>query len=505
VKIGAYGRNSYLGSDKIPVMIMKKEKKSNQIQRRDFIKTIGLATAGFFIVPRHVLGKGYLAPSDRLLVAGIGVGGKGESDIMNFYKSGKADIAYLCDVDDRRAANSIKAFPKAKYYKDWREMFDKESKNFDAVSVSTPDHNHAVAALAAMQLGKHVYVQKPLTHDVFEARVLTQAAQKYKVVTQMGNQGSSGDGVRQLMEWYDTGTIGDVHTVYCWTNRPVWPQGIPWPSQKAEVPKELDWNLWLGTAPYKDYIDKLVPFNWRGWWDYGTGALGDMGCHIIEPAFRLLNLKYVKDVQASVGSVYVDEFKRGYFPESCPPSSHVTMTFPKTDKTKHEVTLHWMDGGIQPERPEELGPNEIFGDGGNGVLFIGTKGKMMCGTYGANPQLLPTPRTNEVHVKQKYPRVPGGPDGHYAQWVEACIAGHGNMAVSSPFEIAGPVTEALLMANLAVRGIDIRKPKADGNGFDFPARNVKLVWDNASMKVTNIDDVNQFIKRKYRDGFSLTY
>ena len=232
---------------------------------------------------------------------------------------------------------TVKNFPKAKYYKDWREMLDKESKNFDAVSVSTPDHNHAVAAIAAMQLGKHVYVQKPLTHDVYEASVLTDAAKRYKVVTQMGNQGASGDGVRQLMEWYDAGVIGDVHTVYCWTDRPVWPQGIPWPSQKAEVPKELDWDLWLGTAPYKDYVDKLVPFNWRGWWDYGTGALGDMGCHIIEPAFRVLDLKYVNDVQASVGSVYVDEFKRGYFPESCPPSSHVTMNFPKTDKTKGQV------------------------------------------------------------------------------------------------------------------------------------------------------------------------
>jgi predicted dehydrogenase len=481
-------------------------KKSSHTSRRDFINNTSLATAGFFIVPRFVLGgKGYIAPSDRLTVAGIGVGGKGESDIMNFYKSGKADIAFLCDVDDRRAANSVKAFPKAKYYKDWRELLDKESKNFDAVSVSIPDHNHAVAALSAMQLGKHVYVQKPLTHDVYEARVLTQAAQKYKVITQMGNQGASGDGVRQMMEWYDAGVIGDVHTVYCWTDRPVWPQGIPWPSQKAEVPKELNWDLWLGTAPYKDYVDHLVPFNWRGWWDYGTGALGDMGCHIIEPAFRVLGLKYVKDVQASVGSIYVDEFKRGYFPESCPPSSHVTMTFPKTSKTKHEVTLHWMDGGIQPERPEELGPNETFGDGGNGTLFIGTKGKMMCATYGADPKLLPTSRTNEVHVKQKYPRVPGGAEGHYAQWVNACIAGYGNMQVSSPFEIAGPVTEALLMANLAIRGFDIRKPKVNGKGFDYPARYVKLVWDNDNMKVTNVDEVNQFVKRKYRDGYSLNW
>lgn len=480
-----------------------KDIKPSDSSRRSFIRNTALATAGFFIVPRHVLGKGYTAPSDRLLVAGIGVGGKGESDIMSFYKSGKADIAFLCDVDDRRAANSVKNFPKAKYYKDWREMFDKESKNFDAVSVSTPDHNHAVQTLAAMQLGKHVYVQKPLTHDIYEARILTQAAERYKVVTQMGNQGASGDGVRQLMEWYNQGVIGDVHTVYCWTNRPVWPQGIPWPEGKAEIPKELDWDLWLGTAPYRDYVDKLVPFNWRGWWDYGTGALGDMGCHIIEPAFRVLDLKYATDVQASVGSVYVDEFKRGYFPDSCPPSSHVTLNFPKTKKTKGKVTLHWMDGGIQPERPEELGPNELFGDGGNGALFVGTKGKMMCSTYSANPRLLPTSKTQEVKVKQTIARVPNGADGHYAQWVEACIAGYGKKELSSPFEIAGPLTESLLMANLAIRAHDIRKPRADGKGFDWPGRNIKLVWDNDQMKVTNFDDVNQFVKRDYRPGYSL--
>jgi hypothetical protein len=205
-----------------------------------------------------------------------------------------------------------------------------------------------------------------------------------------------------------------------------------------------------------------------------------------------------------VGSVYVDEFKRGFFPESCPPSSHVTMTFPKTNKTKRDVVLHWMDGGIQPERPEELGANELFGDGGNGTLFIGTKGKMMCSTYGANPRLLPLSKTNEVKVKQKYERVPGGAEGHYAQWVEACIAGYGNKEVSSPFEIAGPVTEALLMANLAVRGNDIRKPRNDGR-FDYPGRNIKLLWDKDNMKVTNFDDVNQFVKRKYRDGYSLNW
>ncbi|RQP19446.1 MAG: gfo/Idh/MocA family oxidoreductase, partial [Parapedobacter sp.] len=270
---------------------MKQDSKKQS--RRDFISTASLAVAGVTIVPRHVLGgKGFIAPSDKLLIAGVGVGGKGRSDLKNFYDSGKAEIAYLCDVDDRMAKESRERFPKAKYYHDWRELFDKESKHFDAVSVSTPDHNHAIIAMGAMQLGKHVYVQKPLTHDIYEARKLTEAAKKYKVVTQMGNQGASGDGVRQLREWFDAGIIGDVHTVYTWTNRPVWPQGIPWPAQSPTVPKELDWDLWLGTAPYKEYVDGLIPGSWRGWWDYGTGALGDLGCHLLEAPFSVLDLKY---------------------------------------------------------------------------------------------------------------------------------------------------------------------------------------------------------------------
>lgn len=472
--------------------------------RRDFIKKSTVAAATFLIVPRFVLGgRGYTAPSDQLVVGGVGAGGKGESDLAMFAKTGKVRIGALCDVDDRRAANSRKAFPQATYYKDWRQMLDKEGKTLDAVSVSTPDHNHAVTALAAMQLGKHVYVQKPLTHDLHEARALTEAAKRYKVVTQMGNQGASNDGVRQLREWYDAKIIGDVHTVYCWTDRPVWPQGIAWPAPGGGVPAGLDWDLWLGTAPQRDYVDHLVPFNWRGWWAYGTGALGDMGCHLLEAPFRVLNLQYATAVQASVGSVYVDEFKRGYFPDSCPPSSHVTLKFPKTDKTRHEVTLHWMDGGIQPERPAELGPNEVFGDGGNGILFVGSKGKMMASTYAANPRLLPTSRTAQVHVKQTLARVPGEANGHYGQWVDACLAGHGKQEVSSPFELAGPLTEALLMANLAIRGYDLQRPRATGPGFDYPGRGVELLWDNKLQRVTNFDDVNQFVKRQYRAGWQL--
>lgn len=472
--------------------------------RRDFVKTASLAAAGFMIVPRHVLGgKGFIAPSDRLVIAGVGVGGKGESDLTGFVSGGKADVGFLCDVDDRRAANSVKRFPKAKYYKDWREMMDKESKNFDAVSVSTPDHNHAIITLAAIQRKKHVYVQKPLTHDIYEARILTEAAKKYKVVTQMGNQGSSSDGARKLMEWYNAGIIGDVHTVYCWTDRPVWPQGIPWSTKKADIPKQLDWDLWLGTAPQIDYVEKLVPFNWRGWWDYGTGALGDMGCHLVDAPFRVLGLNYPTSVECSVGSVYVDSFRRGYFPESCPPSSHVIMTFNSEKQNNSQIKLHWMDGGIQPERPQELGPDEIFGDGGNGVLFIGTKGKMLCDTYGKNPRLLPLSRNQEVNVAETLARVPGQESGHYTQWVDAAIAGYGNMEVSSDFSVAGPLTEALLMGNLAIRGFDIRIPNASGNGFTYPGRYKKLLWDGPNMKITNFDEANQFVKRKYRSGWTL--
>jgi len=472
---------------------MSKEKQvTPNPSRRDFIKTTSIAAASFMIVPRHVLGgKGFVAPSDKLVIAGVGAGGKGEDDIAHFARTGKAEIAYLCDVDDVQAANSVKAFPKAKYYKDWRELFDKEAKHIDAVSVSTPDHNHAIIAYSAMQLGKHVYVQKPLTHDIAEVRMLTDAAKKYKVVTQMGNQGASNDGTRQLKEWYDAGLIGDVHTVYCWTDRPVWPQGIAWPSTKAAVPKTLDWDLWLGTAPKKDFVENLVPFNWRGWWDYGTGALGDMGCHLVEAPFNVLGLQYAKDVQASVGTVYVGEFKKGEFPESCPPSSHITLTFPKTAKTKGDVTLHWMDGGIQPERPEELGPNERFGDDGNGTLFIGTKGKMMASTYSENPLLLPTSRTAQVHTPKTIKRVPGGAEGHYGQWVEGCLAGYGKTELSSSFDKAGPLTEALLMANLAVRSHDLK------------GGHIKMQWDNAQMRITNFDEANQFVKRQYREGFTL--
>lgn len=469
--------------------------------RREFIKGAAVAAAAFTIVPRNVLGgTGFVAPSDTLQVASIGVGGKGVVNTDNIAAHKQVNMAFLCDVDDRRAAKTVTKYPKAKYYKDYRLMLDKEHKHIDAVAISTPDHQHAIQSLAVMERGMHLYIEKPLTHDVWEARVLTDAAKRYKSIVQMGNQGASNDGPRLAQEWFEAGLVGDIHTVYCWTDRPVWPQGISWPQQAAEIPKELDWDLWLGTAPHKTYIDKLVPFNWRGWWDYGTGALGDMGCHLLEVPFRVLGLRYVQDVEASVGSVYVDSFKRGNFPESCPPSSHATLTFPKTPRTKGPIKLHWMDGGIQPSRPDELGANDKFGDGGNGILMVGTKGKILLDTYGANARLLPVELNEQAKlIKPTYARVFNEAKGHQSQWVDACLAGYGKKELSAPIEISGPLTEALLMANLAIRGADLN---VEGK---YPGRNLKLIWDDQHMRVTNFDAVNQFIKREYRKGWELNY
>ncbi|CAN5399341.1 Gfo/Idh/MocA family oxidoreductase [soil metagenome] len=472
------------------------EKKVNDASRRNFIKTGAMAAAGFMIVPRHVLGRGFVAPSDKLNIASVGAGGKGQSDIANFFKSGNANIISLCDVDDRAAAKSRADFPKASYYKDFREMLDKEGKNIDAVSVSVPDHAHAVPALMAMKMGKHVYVQKPLTHDIYEARILTEAARKYKVVTQMGNQGSSGDGVRTMQDWYKAGLIGDAHTVRCWTNRPVWPQGGGYPTTKDAIPAELDWDLWLGPTAFHEYHEGYVPFNWRGYWDFGTGALGDMGCHIIDPAFKVVGLGYPSEVECSVADVYEKMWNPVYHPESCPPASSIKMKFPGHNG-KPDVKLTWMDGNIRPERPDELGADEQMGNSDGGAIIEGTKGKMMCGCYGANPTLLPTSKMkNMKDVPKTVERVIGGQEGHYAQWVNACIAGYGKAQTSSNFDYAGPLTETVLFANLALRSWNLK----DSAG-KFPGRK-KLLWDADNMKITNFDEANQFVRRQYRDGYT---
>lgn len=464
-----------------------------KLSRKKFIKNVSLAGAGFFIVPRHVLGRGFIAPSDKLNIAGIGAGGKGESDLAEFSKSPKANIVAMADVDDRQSKRSRERFPKANYYKDFREMLDKEKNNIDACSISTPDHTHAVATLAAMQLGKHVYTQKPLTHDIYEARILTEATKKYKVVTQMGNQGGSGDGVRRAKEIFDAGLIGDVQTAYAWTNRPVWPQGIPTPTGKFDVPPELNWDLWLGTAKFIDYNPEYLPFNWRGWWAFGTGALGDMACHIMDPIYRMLPILYPDSVECSLATVYKKMWDDTQNPDACPPSSIIHLNYPRTDG-KGNIKVSWYDGGLLPMRPDELLPEEPFGNWDGGVLLEGTKGKLLLDCYGANPRLLPTELMKEVALpKETIARVP---EGHYVQWVNACIAGYGNAKTSSPFEYAGPFVESILMGNLAIRSYLM---KVDGK---YAGRK-KLLWDGGNMKITNFDEANQFVKREYRDGWSL--
>jgi predicted dehydrogenase len=475
-------------------------KYNDVLKRRKFLKNSAIAATGFFIVPRHVLGRGFTAPSDKLNIAGIGVGGKAQVNLPFAYNKGSDNIVALCDVDERMAVNARKNWPQAPFYRDFREMLEKENKNIDAVIITTPDHMHGVQALAAMQLGKHVYLEKPLTHDIYEARTLTRAAKQYKLVTQMGNQGSSGDDTRLVETWVQSGLIGDVHTVHCWTNRPTWPQGVPMPTGKFEVPKELDWDLWLGTAPDRDYNPAFLPAIWRGWSDYGTGSLGDMGCHFIDVPYRALKLGYPVSMECNVGSVYTGYFKEAINTDSYPPSSITYIQFPKR-ATMPPVELVWYDGGMKPKRPAELLPDEQMGEQDGGIIFEGTKGKIMAGLFGRKPTLLPLKRMKEVNLpKSKFPFVENGTDGHQQQWVKACKKGYGTYT-SSSFDLAGPLTETVLMGNLAVRSYNYSEQDAKG-AKTFPGRK-KLLWDGENMKVTNFEPANQFIRRDYRGNWKM--
>jgi len=481
-------------------------------KRREFIKQTSLAAAGFFIVPRHVIGKGYTAPSDKLNLAAIGAGGKGNSDIMNAFNKGKNNLVAFADVDWNSAKNVIEKFPNAAKYHDFREMLDKSGKEIDAVTISTPDHFHAYAAMACMQLGKHVYVQKPLTHNIAEARMLTEAARKYKVVTQMGNHGSSNPLQQTAVDWFDKGLIGTVHTANIWTNRPVWPQGIPVPTEKPALPASMtskEWDTWIGPADFVDYHPLYHPFKWRGWWNFGTGALGDIGCHTIDSPFRILGLGYPTDVECSVGAVFIKDWNPEYIPEGCPPSSHVEIRFPATKKNKSPLKMIWMDGGIRPMHPDLIPANEpISNDGGqNGIILHGTKGLMTIGMYGNDPKIylnngekieLPKAPANRPNV-EALPEY-----GHQMFWTEACKAGFNSKQhkeLTSSFDYSGPLTETVLMGNLAIRSYMLRK-KDSRDRWDFYGR-VKLKWDGANMKVTNFDDANQFVTRNYRSGWEI--
>lgn len=474
------------------------------LHRRTFLKNGALAASAFFIVPRHVLGRGFVAPSDKLNVAAVGSGGKGSSDIVNAWHKGANNVVALCDVDWKYAKSTAEKFPDAPRYTDYREMFDKH-KEIDAVTISTPDHTHAVIAMAAMQRGWHVYVQKPLTHNIYEARQLTEAARRYKIVSQMGNQGASNPGVQQMVRWYDEGLIGKVHTVYVWTNRPVWPQGIPVPSDAPEVPEGLDWNSWIGPATPVQYTPAYHPFKWRGWWNFGTGALGDMGCHLIDMPFRILHLGYPVEVEASVGQVFLRDWVPEWIPEGCPPSSSVQIKFPASAKNKLPVNMIWSDGGIRPFHPDLIPVEHPLGEdtGQNGVLMIGKKGVMSCGVYGKFAKVYR--KGKEVLYRPELDKNPDLPEyGHQLLWTEACKAGFDSpqhKALTSSFDFAGPLTETVLMGNLAIRSYSLRTARKEG-GFDYPGRK-KLLWDGQHLKITNFDEANQFVRRPYREGWSL--
>lgn len=474
--------------------------------RRSFIKKGAAAAIGFSIVSRHVLGQGFTAPSDQLNIAVIGGGGKGYSDAVNAWGNGAANIAAICDVDWNMAADAFEKFPNARKYKDYRKLLD-EMTDIDAITVSTPDHTHAVITMNAMKRGIHTYVQKPLTHSIHEARTLTEAAAEHKIVTQMGNQGASGSGVKQMIKWFDENLIGTVSEVHVWTNRPVWPQGIKTPTEMPAMMDGLDWDSWVGPASWVDYHPLYHPFKWRGWWNFGTGALGDMACHLIDPPFRVLGLGYPTEVESSVGAIYSRDWEPDYLPASCPPSSRTQLTFPASDKNPVSVKMTWTDGGLRPFHPDLIPADHDIGDRGstNGVIMMGEKGIMTCGTYAENPKIylnngeIITFDTDALeNTENSLPE-----NGHHMNWLNACKAGYGSedhKALTSSFDFAGPLTESILMGNLAIRSYNLREQ--NGERFDYPGRK-KLLWDGKNMKITNFDPANQFVKREYREGWSL--
>jgi predicted dehydrogenase len=451
-----------------------KEKNLNTISRRGFIGKSTVALAGLTIVPAHaVSGLGHIAASDKLNIAGVGIAGMGRVNLANVAKT--ENIVALCDVDWREATGNVfKTYPGAKQYKDFRIMLEKQ-KDIDAVIIATPDHTHAVITLEAMKHRKHVYTQKPLTHTVHEARVLAQAAKEYNVATQMGNQGQAGDGPRRLRELIWDGVIGPVREVHVWTDRPnngllkiYWPQGVSRPAGTPPVPAELDWDLFIGPAPFRPFNPAYHPFSWRGWWDFGTGALGDIGCHSLDPVFRALKLKYPTSLQAvsTLGNS-----------ETYPSGSMVRYEFPAREGMP-PVTLTWYDGGLRPMRIPELEEGMQMGSGG--TLYIGDKGKIL------DDKILP--RSLRESYKAPAPTIPSSP-GHEEEWIRAC---KGGVAGGSDFEWAAPLTETVLLGNIALRA-DL-KEKLSGQSLN---------WNAEKFSFTNLPEADKYLQCEYRKGWSL--
>ncbi len=445
-----------------------------KLSRRQFLA--GTAAIGAFtVLPRHVLGgPGYVSPNEKLNIAGIGIGGQGAWDLEQVNSQ---NIMALCDVDWDYAAKTFQVYPNAKRYKDFRLMLDKE-KGIDAVVVATPDHNHAIVSMAAIRMGKHVYCEKPLTRTVKEAREIAAAARQAKVATQMGNQGMAFEGNRLINEWIWDGAIGPVREVHVWSDRPTrrgkmplwWAQAIERPQDTPSVPATLVWDLWLGPAPWRPYHPAYVPFAWRGWWDFGSGGLGDMGIHNLAPVFSALKLGSPESVTASSTPV---------FRETVPLAATVHYQFPARGEMP-AVKLHWYDGGLLPPRPEELEDGREL-DPEDGILFVGDKGKILVSGWGGeSPRLIPESAMKAYNRPAKtLPRS----IGHHNEWIKACKDG---TPTRSSFDFAGPLTEAVLLGSVCIR-----------NG------GTKLVWDSANLKITNASEASELLHYEYRKGWTL--
>ena len=482
--------------------------------RRSFLQKSGTAALGLTIIPNVVMGKnfsGVTAPSDKLNIAVVGIGGMGNANLKAVKPT--ENIVALCDVDWKYSQKVFEENPNAKRYWDWRKMYDEMGKSIDAVIVATADHTHAIIAATAMTMNKHVLVQKPLTHTVYESRLLTKLAAKHKVATQMGNQGSSGAGVRQVCDWIWNGEIGEVKRVDTFTDRPIWPQGLNTPKQGQWVPETLNWDLFTGPAKLVPYNEIYHPWNWRGWWNYGTGALGDMACHIMHPIFKGLQLGYPSKVQGSSTLLLTD----------CAPSAQtVRYTFPARNipsikKVKFpEVEIHWYDGGIKPVMPQGWPAGKNLNDDGGACIFYGTKDTLICGCYGVRPWLL-SGRKPEVPKTQREVTL-----SHEMDWVRACKESpESRVKSASDFSEAGPFNEMVVMGVLAVRLQGLNK-ELEWNGEKMVFNNVsdndkfnmvlsddfKIVdghptFNKPSIEINAKEFAQELIKHTYRDGWSL--
>jgi predicted dehydrogenase len=448
-------------------------------------REIASTALGALVVPRHVLGgSGYQAPSDTLRIAGIGVGGMGRRYIQGCVGE---RIETLCDIDHSFAAPVLRKYPQARIYSDFRQMFDKEEKNIDAVVIGTPDHNHAVITVQALKRGKHVYCAKPLTHNIHEGRVTAAAAREAKVATQMSVQSCASDDALNTAEILLSGVIGPVREVHVWTPHPIYPAAQVRPTDTPAVPYAFDWDMWIGPAPFRPYNPAYHPWIWRCWWDFGSGTVADMVCHAMHVFHRVLKLGSPRSIYAARTTMY-----GGYFQmepdgeERLPPkietpetesySNMITWDFPKREN-QPELQMHWYDGGMRPPRPLELDSSAAMPT--EGLLFIGEKGKLLSGYYGGKNRLLPEKKFSGFEPP---PKTLKRTIGHYREWVQACKTGsHTNVN----FEFGSRMTEIALLGAMAARSA---RP---------------LEYDAQGPAITNDQEANSWINPPYRSGWSL--